>query len=510
MQENDYIIELRGITKTFPGVVALENVDLKVRKGTVHAVVGENGAGKSTLMKVLHGIYRPDSGSVIYKNEERHFKGPNDALNAGIAMIHQELSVAVDLSVAENIFLGKEITAGKSGFLRKKEMIRQTLELFKELEMDINPAIKMKHLSVAKQQMCEIAKAISYKADVIIMDEPTSAITESEAAHLFRIIRNLLRQGISVIYISHKMDEIFELSDEISVYRDGKFIEKLATKEAQCDRLIELMVGREIKDLFPKEPAQIGETILKVENLSRRGEFEEISFELKRGEILGVAGLMGAGRSEIMETLFGIRKKTGGEIYVRGQKVEIRNPGDAIRQKIALLTEDRKSSGCFLPLSVRLNTVMAAIAAMPEYGNGVFVKKKKVYETAQKMKETLSVKTPSLEQKIMNLSGGNQQKVLVGRWLLTEPDILIVDEPTRGIDVGSKSEIHRLISRLAQQGKAVIMISSELPEILGMSDRIMVINSGRLAGFIDAKEATQERVLQYATGQASEIGGCLQ
>lgn len=500
MQENDYIIELRGITKAFPGVVALDNVNLKVRKGTVHAVVGENGAGKSTLMKVLHGIYRPDSGSVVYKNEERHFKGPNDALNAGIAMIHQELSVAMDLSVAENIFLGKEITAGRSNFLRKKEMIRRTIELFKDLELDINPAIKMKYLSVAKQQMCEIAKAISYHADVIIMDEPTSAITESEVAHLFRIIRNLVQKGISVIYISHKMDEIFEITDEISVYRDGRFIDTLVTKEAQRDRLIELMVGREIKDLFPKGPAQIGETILKVENLTRRGEFEGISFELRRGEILGVAGLMGAGRSEIMETLFGIRKKTSGEIYVRGQKVEIRHPRDAIRQKIALLTEDRKSSGCFLPLSVRVNTVIAAIQ---KCSSGIFIKKKKTYEIAQEMKTVLNIKTPSLEQKIMNLSGGNQQKVLVGRWLLTEPDILIVDEPTRGIDVGSKSEIHKLISQLAQQGKAVIMISSELPEILGMSDRIMVISSGKLTGFIDAEEATQERVLLYATGQVS-------
>jgi ABC-type sugar transport system ATPase subunit len=500
LQENDYIIELRGITKTFPGVVALDNVDLKVRKGTVHAVVGENGAGKSTLMNVLHGIYRPDSGTVIYKNEERHFKGPNDALNAGIAMIHQELSVAVDLSVSENIFLGKEITAGRSNLLRKKEMNKVTMELFQELELDINPAVKMKYLSIAKQQMCEIAKAISYHADVIIMDEPTSAIMESEVAHLFRIIRNLIQKGISVIYISHKLDEIFEISDEISVYRDGRFIDALVTKETQRGRLIELMVGREIKDLFPKEAAQIGETILKVENLTRKGEFEGISFELRRGEILGVAGLMGAGRSEIMETLFGIRKKTSGEIYVRGQKVEIRNPSDAIRQKIALLTEDRKSSGCFLPLSVRVNTVIAAIQ---KYGNGIFINKKKTYDIAQEMRDVLSIKTPSLDQKIMHLSGGNQQKVLVGRWLLTEPDILIVDEPTRGIDVGSKSEIHKLISQLVQQGKAVIMISSELPEILGMSDRIMVISSGKLAGFIDAKEATQERVLLYATGQVS-------
>jgi len=498
MSENDYILEMQDICKTFPGVTALDNAILKVKKGTVHGVMGENGAGKSTLMKVLLGLYKQDSGKIFFKGQEIYFRSINDALNSGIAMIHQELSLVMELTVTENIFLGKEITVGKTFINNKKQMAKYVRKLSEQLEIDIDPNVKIKYLSIAKQQMCEIMKAISYNASLLIMDEPTSAITENEVIHLFKIIRNLLKKGITIIYITHKMDEVFSITDEISVYRDGKYIDTVNTKETSRDQLIKLMVGRKITELFPKEYAKIGTTILKVDGLTRKGEFENISFELRRGEILGVAGLMGAGRSEIMETLFGIRKKTSGDIYINGNKIRIKNPIDSIKNKIALLTEDRRRSGCFMPLTVLVNTCITSIS---KYGKGIFVNLKDAFQDANNMKNILNIKTPSLEQKILNLSGGNQQKVIVGRWLLTEPDILIVDEPTRGIDVGAKAEIHKLLCSLAKQGKAIIMVSSELPEVLGISDRIMVISSGKLVGFIDAKDASQDKVLLYATGK---------
>lgn len=494
----EYILEMRNITKTFPGVKALDNVDLKVKKGTVHAVMGENGAGKSTLMKVLMGIYRQNSGSIYFKGKEIHFKGPNDALQSGLAMIHQELSTVLDLSVAENIFLGKEITIGKTQLKQEKEMLKQTKKLFEQLDIHINPGEKMKNLSMARQQICEIAKAISYNSDLIIMDEPTSAITESEVEHLFKIIRSLIKKGITIIYITHKMAEVFEIADEISVYRDGHYINTVEAKNTTKDKLIEMMVGRQINQMFPKLKADIGEEIFKIEGLTRKNEFQDINFTVKRGEILGVAGLMGAGRSEIMEAIFGIRKKSGGDIFINKKKVKIKNPRNAINNGIAFLTENRKESGCFLALSVRINI---CITALIKFSKSIFVNYKYTIDKASKMKEALSIKTPSIEQVMKNLSGGNQQKVLLGRWLLTEPDILIVDEPTRGIDVGAKAEIHKLLSKLAQQGKAIIMISSELPEILGMSDRIMVISEGKVTGILDIKDANQEKILLYATGE---------
>jgi ABC-type sugar transport system ATPase subunit len=496
--QSDYILDVQGVSKRFPGVLALDHVDLKVKKGSVHGVMGENGAGKSTLMNILMGILPHDTGKIFFRGEEVSFKGPHDALNSGLCMIHQELSTIIDLTVAENIFLGREITYGKSFFNKKKEMSKKTRELFADIGIDIDPDVKMKTLSMAQQQLCEIAKAISYDSDLIIMDEPTSAITESEVEHLFKIIRNLTARGVTIIYITHKMSEVFEITDYISVYRDGKYIGTVKTTEVDNDVLVEMMVGRKITQMFSKVPVTIGEQVLRVEGLSRYGEFENISFELRKGEILGVAGLMGAGRSEIMETLFGIRKKSSGKIFINGNEVRIRNPRDAIKHGIGFLTEDRKESGCFLSLSVRINTCLASIY---KFSRNIFIKKKKTIADAEKMRSELSIKTPSIETKIANLSGGNQQKVLVGRWLLTEPEILIVDEPTRGIDVGSKSEIYRLISNLAQQGKAIIMISSEMPAILGMSDRIMVVSEGKIAGFMDTKDATQQRILMYATGE---------
>lgn len=494
----DYILKMEHITKTFPGVVALDDAHLRVKKGTVHAVMGENGAGKSTLMKILLGIYKQDSGTIWFNGSERNFSGPHDALDNSLAMIHQELSGVRQLTVAQNIYLGKEPLFKGTGIINYKKMRDGTKELMKSLNLSIDPNKKMGDLSVSMQQMCEIAKAVSRDADLIVMDEPTSAITETEVELLFKIIRDLTARGITIIYITHKMDEVFKICDEISVFRDGKYIDTVAVSNTTREQLIEMMVGRAITNMFPKEEVEIGDVLLKVDGLGKDGLFENVSFDLRRGEILGVAGLIGAGRSEVMETLFGLRKRTSGKVYIEGEEVQINSPKQAIKRKIALLTEDRKYDGCFLPLSVRVNIV---IAALNEICKGWFVNKRAVEEKANQMKDAMNIKTPSLDQIINNLSGGNQQKALVGRWLLTNPSILIIDEPTRGIDVGAKSEIHKLITELAKQGKGIIMISSELPEILGMSDRVLVMCEGRLTGIINANEATQEKIMHYATSR---------
>ena len=497
MLKSEYILHMEGIYKTFPGVVALKDIRLNIKRGSVHAIMGENGAGKSTMMKVLLGIYRRDSGIITFRGREIHFKGPVDALHSGLAMIHQELSAVQELSVYENIFLGKELTIWKSPLLREKAMVQETGVLLRQLDIDIDPREKMRKLSVAQQQMCEIAKAISYDAELIIMDEPTSAISENEVAQLFRIIGNIKQNGRTVIYITHKLDEVFQIADEISVYRDGEYVGTVETSDTSREQLIRMMVGREISDMYPKLPAEIGEVYLRVEGLAREGEFQDVSFEVRRGEIFGIAGLMGAGRSEVMETLFGIRKKSAGKVFIDGSEVNISSPRDAIRAGMGLLTEDRKRSGCFLPLSVLFNT---CIASMDKYCGKFLVNSSKTIDAAEEMKRKTNIKTPSMEQKIVNLSGGNQQKVLVGRWLLTNPQILIVDEPTRGIDVGAKAEIHKLISLMAQQGKSIILVSSELPEVLGMSDRVMVMSEGRMTGILEKEDLTQEKVMLYATG----------
>lgn len=493
--QDEYILRMSEIVKTFPGVKALDHCKLEVKRGHVHAVMGENGAGKSTLMKVLFGLYKQDEGEVWFNGKVRNFHGPYDALKNGLAMIHQELSNVRYLTVSENIFLGKEINH-KVGLLDKAKMIKETQKLFERLSIDIDPAAPMSALSVSKQQLCEIAKAVSYDAELIVMDEPTSAITENEVEHLFRIIRTLLEKKITIIYITHKMDEIFQIADEVSVYRDGQYIDTIDVKDVTKDRIISMMVGREIKDIYNKEKVEIGDTLLRVEKLSCEGIFQDVSFDLRKGEILGIAGLVGAGRSELVETIFGVRKKSAGKIYIRDKEVDIRNPKDAINNKMALLTEDRKFSGCFLPLNIRENTIMASV---DDHSKGVFFDLKKATANSLRMKDTLNIKTPNLEQKIMFLSGGNQQKVLVGRWLLTNPDILIVDEPTRGIDVGAKSEIYKLLTEIAKQGKGIIMVSSEMPEILGMSDRVLVMSEGRMTGIIPLEEATQQKILEYST-----------
>jgi ABC-type sugar transport system ATPase subunit len=494
MSEQECLLKVQNVSKSFPGVRALDNISFRVSKGSVHALVGENGAGKSTLMKILLGLYHPDTGKIYFNGEKKHFYHPKDALNAGIAMIHQELSCARELTVAQNIFLAKELTLKHTQFLDKKRMIEQSYELLQRIGIDnIDPNTKIKDLSVAKQQMCEIAKAISYNAALILMDEPTAAIPSNDVLTLFEIIRALKKEGKTIIYVTHKLEEIFEIADKVSVFRNGMHVDTIDTSATNKDALIQMMVGRDIVDLYAKEKANIGDVVLQVENLSCSKKFDNVSFTLKKGEILGVAGLVGAGRSEIMETLFGIRQKKTGKIFISGKEVNIRSPRDAIKNGLAFLTEDRKNSGCFLPLSVRINTYIASIK---QHSGRLFVRRKKTVESTKQMIDALSIKVSSMEDQINNLSGGNQQKVLVARWLLTEPEILIVDEPTRGIDVGAKAEVHRLLVNLALKGKAIIMISSEMSEILAMSDRIMTVSSGRVTGFIDAKEATQEKILK--------------
>ena len=470
---SEYILEMLDIVKEFPGVRALKGVQLKVRPGTVHTLMGENGAGKSTLMKCLIGIHPPTSGKIIFKGQEVHYKTTLEAMNSGISMIHQELSPVPERSVCDNVWLGREPRKGL--IVDHKKMREDCIALFKRLNLDLDPDAKMGDLTVAKMQMVEIAKAVSYDSQIVIMDEPTSSLTDAEVEQLFRIIADLKAKNVAIIYISHKMDEIFRISDDITVYRDGEYIATDRAENLNVDKVIQLMVGREVTQMFPKVDCPIGETILKVENLSAGKAVKNVSFELHRGEILGMAGLVGAGRTETAEAIFGMRHITGGKIYKDGKELHIKSPEDAIENKIGLLTEDRRGNGIVGLLSVRENTVLA-------------IKK-------------LNTKTPSMETPIQNLSGGNQQKVLVGRWLLTDPDILIVDEPTRGIDVGAKAEIHSLITKLAGEGKAIIMISSELPEVMGMSDRIVVMHEGTMTGVIDRKDFSSELILKYATSE---------
>lgn len=492
-----YILEMRDIDKRFPGVHALDRITLKVRKGTVHALMGENGAGKSTLMKILIGLYRADGGDIIFDGKPLKAHNMKQVMELGISMIYQELNPIPYMSVAENIFIGRE-PRKCSCFLDKKKMINDTRDLLQGLDIDnIRPDEAVKNLTVAKKQMLEIAKAISYHSKLIIMDEPTSSITEKECEHLFRIVEKLRDKGVTFIFISHKMDEIFRITDEVTVMRDGKLIGTRSIQEVTQDELITMMVGRQITEIFPKMESKRGDVALAVRNLTRKGEFHNISFEAYQGEILGMAGLVGAGRTEVMEAVFGYRPLHSGEIEINGKTVTIKSPGDAIRNKMALLTEDRKGNGLYLPLSVKDNMIMPSVK---RYLKGPFLDNKKIISACNEQKDKFSLKTPSLKQAVEKLSGGNQQKVLVSRWLLTEPDIVILDEPTRGIDVGAKSDIHRFISNLAAQGKCVIMISSEMPEILGMSDRILVMHEGKLTGVIGRDEATQEKVLQMATG----------
>ena len=494
--KSEVILRMNDVTKTFPGVKALDNVHLEVKKGTVHGLMGENGAGKSTMMKILIGIFQPDSGEIEFKGQPLKVKSTRDAMDAGISMIHQELSPIPDMTVAENIFLGREPV--KYGMVNEKELYKMTEELLEELNISIDPHKKMHELSTAYIQLVEIAKAVSYDADLVIMDEPTSAITDREVGQLFEIIRNLTSKGVAIIYITHKLDEVFQITDECTIFRDGQYIGNGMSSELSEQQLISMMVGREVNQIFPKiDVEEFGEVLLEVKNLCHEDYFDDISFKVRAGEILGFAGLMGAGRSEVMETIFRMNTPKSGEVFVKGKKVDFKSPKDAMDAGIGLLTEDRKRTGLFLPLSVAENTIMSDLKSYKK-ATGL-IDEAKIRKNCEAQKVKLKIKTPSIKQIVSNLSGGNQQKVLIGRWLLMDPDILIIDEPTRGIDVGAKSEIHKLMSLLAAQGKAIIMVSSELPEVLGMSDRVMVMHEGKITGEVPRSEATQERIMALAT-----------
>ncbi len=493
---SEYLLEVDNVRKEFPGVVALDNVQFKLKRGTVHALMGENGAGKSTLMKIVAGIYTPDSGSFKLRGQDIQLKNPLDALENGIAMIHQELNLMGPMTVAENIWIRREPT-NRFGLINHGEMQRRTEELFKRLSIDIDPTVEVRSLSVANRQMVEIAKAVSFNSDVLIMDEPTSALTEREVDHLFRIIRALKADGKGIIYITHKMNELFEIADEVSVFRDGKYIATKQSSELTRDDIIRMMVGRDISQMFPKLTVPIGDVVLSVKNLSLKGIFKDVSFDVRSGEILGIAGLVGSGRSNIAETIFGVTPASAGTISIHGKEVRMTSPSVAMEHGMAFLTEDRKETGCFLLLDIQENTQMAVL--QNKYVKYGFVQQKQLAKDSNDMAATLRVRTPDMQEPIMNLSGGNQQKVLISRWLLTRPRILILDEPTRGIDVGAKAEIHRLVSELARDGVAVIMISSEMPEVLGMSDRIMVIHEGRVTGFLDRSDADQVKIMELAS-----------
>lgn len=506
--ESDYILEIKNISKSFPGVKALDDVSFRIRKGTVHGLMGENGAGKSTIMKILSGYLAPDSGTIIFQNQTLRLSSITHAIQSGIAMIYQELNSILDMTVAENIYFGREPTYGSSGIVNHRKLYSQTTELLQGLCMNIAPKTRMRDLSVAKMQLVEIAKAISYESKLIIMDEPTSAITIAEVDQLFEIIGHLKVKGVTIIYITHKMAEVFRICDEVTVLRDGKVVGTELSGNLNTDKLIRMMVGREITDMFPKQKAQIGDVVMSVHNFSRGKKFRNVSFDVRAGEILGFSGLMGSGRSEVLESVFGITPHDEGEVSIYGKKVLIRSPADAIRLGLGFLTEDRKLTGCFLPLSVGDNMVMSSLN---QFLDGIILNSKRVIQACEAQKVALSIKTPDFIRPISSLSGGNQQKALLARWLMIDLDIIIVDEPTRGIDVNAKAEIHRILSNLACQGKAIIMVSSELPEILGMSDRIVVMHEGRIRGILNRDEATQETIMQMAVANSEEksMGVCV-
>ena len=495
----EYVLELKNIYKSFPGVKVLEDVTLQVRPGEVHALMGENGAGKSTLMKILMGIYKADQGSIFLEGKETVIHGPKDAMSKGISMIHQELNTVLDMEVAENVFVGRELL--KKGFEKLKivdiaRMREETGKYFREMNIDIDPRAKMRTLSVAEMQLVEIVKAISLNSRIIVMDEPTSAITEKEATVLFAQIERLKKQGVAIIYISHKMDEIFRISDTITVLRDGQWIGTKPAKELDNDMLIKMMVGRELTDIYPKDPVEIGDVILEVKNLSRGKKVRDASFSLRKGEVLGIAGLVGAGRSELVETIFGLYPNTGGQIFLHGKEVHIKSAADAIKNKMALITEDRKQTGLNLIVSVKENIASVSIGKLSNHG---IVNDKKINEVSEKYIKELKIKTPDGNAIVGNLSGGNQQKVVLAKWLLDEPDIIIFDEPTRGIDIGAKRDIYLLINNLAKEGKAVIVISSEMAEVMGICDRILVMAEGRINGEVQREEFSQEVIMGYAS-----------
>ncbi len=495
-QNDEVLLEVRGVCKDFPGVRALDNVSLALKKGSVLALMGENGAGKSTLMKCLFGIYQKDAGSILLEGKEISFRTPREALEHGVAMVHQELNQALRRSVADNMWLGRYPTR-LGVFVREGEMMAKTRTVLAELGISIDPARIMSSMSVAERQMVEIAKAVSYNAKVIVLDEPTSSLSDEEVERLFRIIRMLRSRGCGIIYISHKMEEILQISDEICVMRDGAHVATIDAKSATMDEIIRLMVGRELSQRFPPKPASVGDVVLQIRDLSSRYTgVRRASLSVRRGEIVGLAGLAGAGRSELLECLFGLSTRDGGEILLEGKKIENSTPRVAISNGFALLTEERRATGIFGILNITENTT---VSALNRYRFGGFLLSDRKRRTAtEEMIKKLAVKTASQGTQIRTLSGGNQQKVILARWLLTTPQILLLDEPTRGIDVGAKYEIYQLMVQLAERGKSILMVSSELPELLGTCHRIYVMSGGEITGEVDAATATQEEIMRLA------------
>jgi methyl-galactoside transport system ATP-binding protein len=492
------ILEMQGVTKRFPGVLALHNVSFAVKKGTVHALMGENGAGKSTLMKCLFGMYKMDEGTITVNGKNCRFNNAADAMHAGVSMIHQELSNVPERSVAENLWLGRE-PLNKLRLIEHKKMRQNTITLLESLNYHFDPGARMSSLSISQQQGCEIAKAVSYNASIVVMDEPTSSLTENEVTHLFGIINDLKSKGVAIIYITHKMEEVFNIADEVTVMRDGNVIGTYPVGDLNSDKLISLMVGRDMTHRFPPVESVIGDVCLEVKNLTAANprSFKNISFKLHRGEILGIGGLVGAQRTELVEAIFGIRNTTEGEICVHGKPIKKVRPKNAIGSGIGLVTEDRRNSGIFPLLNITVNT---SIASLGKYSNKIgLLDHKTLSEVAAKQNEKLKTLTPSMNTLIQNLSGGNQQKVILSRWLMTLPEILIMDEPTRGIDVGAKYEIYTIMAELVKQGKAIIMVSSEMPELIGMSHRVLVLCAGQLTGTLEKADITQETIMRYAT-----------
>jgi methyl-galactoside transport system ATP-binding protein/inositol transport system ATP-binding protein len=500
--DQSYLLRMDTITKEFPGVKALEEVNFYVKKGEVHALLGENGAGKSTLMKCLIGMYQPTSGKIYFEQKALVNHDTRKALEIGISMIHQELNPVLEQSVMENIWLGRE-PRNSFGFVDHKKMAKMTEELLERIGVHLNPKTKVKELTVATIQMLEIAKAISYNAKLIIMDEPTSSLTEKETTKLFEIIHQLKEEGRSVVFISHKLDEIYAVCNAVTILRDGKSIGTKPLEETSAQMLIQDMVGRELTQLYPKkQDRREKEVKLKVSHLTDTAHFRNVSFELKKGEILGFAGLIGAGRSEVMEAIFGLRELIAGKIELDGQEIHIRHANDAIAKGMAFLTEDRRKTGLFPMLSVGYNIVSSSIG---NYRNKLgLLNHKKINKDAQRYIDALKIKTPSPNTEIQYLSGGNQQKALIARWLLTNPDILILDEPTRGIDIGAKSEIHQMVADLASEGKSILLVSSELPEVLGLADRVVVMHEGKVQGILENNNLSQELVMEYASGERDD------
>ena len=491
------MIEMTGITKAFSGNTVLNNVDFSLKKGEIHALMGENGAGKSTMMKILTGIHQRDSGKVKVRGELVHYKSPKESERAGIAVIHQELNIWPHLTIAENLFLGKEKTFGKSGILRTKEMNKEAAEILKKLDMNDDVRTKAGSLSVGKQQIIEIAKAVSSNAEVIIMDEPTAALTDREITSLFETIRHLQETGVSFVYISHRMEEIFSLCGRITILRDGQYVGTKVIKETNFDEIVQMMVGRELGERFPQRQAEIGAVKLEAKGLARDGFFKDVSFEVRKGEVVAFAGLMGAGRTEVVQALFGYRKLTAGEIFLDGKAIKINSPLQAKKLGFGYVTEDRKSEGLIVDFSVQNNLSLTNYDKIARRGVVKTNEEKNLYET---MVKRLGIRVSGPEQMAKSLSGGNQQKVVIAKWLGIEPDVLILDEPTRGVDVGAKKEIYSIINELAERGVAIIMVSSELPEVIGMADRVLVMHEGHLTAEIAKDEMTQERIMHFATG----------